>query len=44
MSTSIPSSFIASTTFRPKGASPPWRGSSVAESAQPVVSAWVSVR
>ena len=43
-STSIPMRFISRTTSRPKGARPPWRGASVAESAQSVVALWVRVR
>ena len=43
-STSMPMRFISRTTSRPNGERPPWRGASVAESAQPVVAEWVSVR
>ena len=42
-STSIPSRFISRTTSTPKGVRPPWRGSSVAASAQRVVFQWVRV-
>ena len=42
-STSIPSRFISRTTSSPKGVRPPWRASSVAESAQSSVFEWVSV-
>ena len=43
MSTSIPTRFISRTTSSPKGLRPPWRGSSVALSAQAIVLACVSV-
>lgn len=42
-STSMPTRFISRTTSRPKSVRPPWRGSSVAESAQSIVSLCVSV-
>ena len=42
-STSIPSRFISLTTSRPNGDRPLLRGSSVAESAQGVLSLWVRV-
>lgn len=42
-STSIPRRFISRTTSSPKGLSPPCLGASVDESAQAVVSEWVSV-
>ena len=42
-STSIPSRFISRTTSRPNRVSPPWRGASVAASAQRVVFQWVRV-
>ncbi len=42
-STSMPMRFISRTTSRPKSLRPPWRGSSVAESAQSIVSLCVSV-
>ena len=42
-STSMPSRFISRTTSSPKALRPSWRGVSVAESAQSMVSLWVSV-
>ena len=42
-STSIPSRFISRTTSSPKRVRPPWRGASVAESAQSRVFPWVRV-
>ena len=42
-STSMPSRFISRTTSRPKADRPPTAGSSVAESAQAMLSLWVSV-
>lgn len=42
-STSMPTRFISRTTSRPKSLRPPCRGSSVAESAQSIVSLCVSV-
>ena len=42
-STSMPIRCISRTTSRPNSVSPPACGSSVAESAQPVLALWVSV-
>ena len=42
-STSMPSRFISRTTSRPKSVSPPWRRTSLQESAQSRVTLWVSV-
>lgn len=42
-STSMPSRFISRTTSRPKADRPPTTGTSVAESAQAMLSLWVSV-
>ena len=42
-STIIPRRFISRTTSRPNSVSPPWRGSSLEESAQPLVLLHVSV-
>lgn len=42
-STSMPRRFISRTTSSPKAVRPPCRASSVAESAQSMVSLWVSV-
>jgi hypothetical protein len=42
-STSMPSRFISRTTSSPKRVRPPWRGASVAESAQSMVFPWVRV-
>ena len=43
-STSMPIRCISRTTSRPNSVSPPACGSSVAESAQPTLALWVSVR
>ena len=42
-STSMPRRFISRTTSSPKRVRPPWRGASVAESAQSMVFPWVRV-
>ena len=42
-STSMPSRFISRTTSLPKAVSPPWRRTSLQESAQSSVTLWVSV-